>query len=147
MSADAVTPVISYEEKQTLGFLERLLLDSQRSDTGTATGAGARVARLVAYCCAGIAISLALFHLFVAFYGTPEGRSFRSVHLTGMLVLAFFMNPLYRHSWRDPVLLPGDSAVSGNRLRQFGFGIDLLLIALVLFVQVWTLYDLSLIHI
>ena len=146
VSADAVTPVISYEEKQTLGFLERLLLDSQRSDTGTAADAGARVARLVAYCCAGIAISLALFHLFVAFYGTPEGRSFRSVHLTGMLVLAFFMNPLYRHSWREPVLLPDDSARSGNRLRQLGFGIDLSLIALVLFVQVWTLYDINAFH-
>ena len=36
---------------------------------------------------ATVAIALALFHLFVAAFGTPESRAFRSTHLTGMLVL------------------------------------------------------------
>ncbi len=124
--------VISYEERQEPGFLERLL---HQRETG--------LVQFVSYCCAIVAISLALFHLFVAVYGTPEGRSFRSVHLTGMLVLAFFMNPLFRRSWRDPVNLP-DSA--GNARRKFGLGIDLLFIMLVLFVQVWTIYDINAFH-
>ncbi len=131
-SLPAGSQVISYEEKQELGFLERLLL---RRDTG--------LVQLVAYCCAIVAISLALFHLFVAVFGTPEGRSFRSVHLTGMLVLAFFMNPLCRESWRDPVSISG---AVGNARRKFGLAVDLLLIVLVLFVQLWTLYDINAFH-
>jgi len=124
--------VLSYEEKQELGFLERLLF---RREAG--------LVQLVAYFCTIVAISLALFHLFVAAFGTPEGRSFRSIHLTGMLVLAFFMNPLFR----DPVkLLENGVSAAANTRRQIGLGIDLLLIVLVLFVQVWTLYDINAFH-
>ena len=132
MTQSESSDVISYEERQELGFLERLLVHR-----------GFGLLQAVAYCCAITAIGLALFHLFVAAFGTPEGRSFRSVHLTGMLVLAFFMNPLFRRSWRTPVSIPGQA---GNTLRQIGLGIDLLLIALVLFVQVWTLYDINAFH-
>jgi len=128
--------VLSYEEKQELGFLERLLF---RREAG--------LVQLVAYFCTIVAISLALFHLFVAAFGTPEGRSFRSIHLTGMLVLAFFMNPLFRDSWRDPVkLLENGVSAAANTRRHIGLGIDLLLIVLVLFVQVWTLYDINAFH-
>ncbi|OED39570.1 hypothetical protein AB833_14895 [Chromatiales bacterium (ex Bugula neritina AB1)] len=129
----AISPVISYEEKQELGFLERLLVQRE-----------AGLVQLVAYCCAIIAISLALFHLFVAAFGTPEGRSFRSVHLTGMLVLAFFMNPLFRKTWRDPVIQAKNAA--GNGIRCVGLAVDFVIIALVLFVQVWTLYDINAFH-
>ena len=38
--------------------------------------------------CSWLSIGLAFYHLFVAVYGTPEGRSFRSVHLSAMMVLA-----------------------------------------------------------
>jgi len=127
--------VLSYQEKRELGFLERLLVVRKPG-----------IVQLVAYCCATVAISLALFHLFVAAFGTPEGRSFRSIHLTGMLVLAFFMNPLFRHSWRDPVIAEESKASAGNSLRRLGISIDLLLVVLVLFVQLWTIYDINAFH-
>jgi len=123
---------ISYEEKHENGFLERLLLDRKPSLLNT-----------VFFACAVTAIALAIFHLFVAAFGTPEGRSFRSVHLTGMLVLAIFMNPLFRASGWEPISLPGDRR---NALRWLGFFIDLALILIVLFVEVWTLWDIDAFH-
>jgi TRAP transporter 4TM/12TM fusion protein len=130
MSDDA--PKISYEERHDPGFLERLLLDRKPG-----------VLNAVFFLCAVTAIALAVFHLYVAAFGTPEGRSFRSVHLTGMLVLAIFMNPLFRASSWQPISVPGDPR---NGLRWLGFSIDLALIALVLFVEVWTLYDIDAFH-
>ena len=85
--------LIHYEARAETGFLERLLLDRRVS-----------IANAVIFFCAVISIALAVFHLFAAVYGTPEGRSFRSVHLTVMLSLAVLMNPLFRSDLRDPVL-------------------------------------------
>ena len=130
MSDDA--PKISYEERHDPGFLERLLLDRKPG-----------VLNAVFFLCAVTAIALAVFHLYVAAFGTPEGRSFRSVHLTAMLVLAIFMNPLFRASSWQPISVPGDPR---NGLRWLGFSIDLALVALVLFVEVWTLYDIDAFH-
>ncbi len=130
MSDDA--PKISYEEHHELGFLERLLLDRRPN-----------LLNVVFFVCAVTAIGLAVFHLYVAAFGTPEGRSFRSVHLTAMLVLAIFMNPLFRNSGWEPVSVPGDPK---NGLRWLGFGIDLTLVLSVLFVEVWTLYDIDAFH-
>ena len=123
---------LHYEERQELGFLERLLLDR-------------RVGRLnpILLTCAVISIALAIFHLYVAMFGTPEGRSFRSVHLSVMLTLAVFMHPLFRRSLRDPVFLPGDPR---NGLRALGMVIDLALVGMVLFIQVWTVYDIDAFH-
>jgi TRAP transporter 4TM/12TM fusion protein len=123
---------ITYEEKQSLGYFERLLL-SQRFD----------VAQMVLLVCTVIAVALAVFHLYVAAYGTPEGRSFRSVHLTGMMVLAIFSFPLFRASMREPVVVEGGS---GNGLRTLGFAVDLALVALIIFIQVWTIYDIETFH-
>jgi len=123
---------ISYEERHEPGFLERLLLDRKFT-----------VLNAVFFLCAVMAIALAVFHLYVAAFGTPEGRSFRSVHLTVMLVLAIFMNPLFRVSGWQPVSVPGDRQ---NRLRWFGFFIDLALVVLVLFVEIWTIYDIEAFH-
>jgi hypothetical protein len=130
MSDDA--PKISYEERHEPGFLERLLLDRRPS-----------VLNAVFFLCAVTAIAIAVFHLYVAAFGTPEGRSFRSVHLTAMLVLAIFMNPLFRDSGWQPVSVPGDRR---NGLRWLGFSIDLALVLMVLFVEVWTLYDIDAFH-
>lgn len=130
MSDDA--PKISYEERNEPGFLERLLLDRRIG-----------ILNAVFFLCAVAAIALAVFHLYVAAFGTPEGRSFRSVHLTVMLVLAIFMNPLFRASCWQPISVPGDRR---NRLRWLGFSIDLALVVLVLFVEVWTLYDIDAFH-
>jgi TRAP transporter 4TM/12TM fusion protein len=123
------TPTLSYQEQHELGFLERLLL-------GRAHGAVKAVLMVSAI----IAIALAIFHLYVAAFGTPEGRSFRSVHLTVMLTLAIFMFPLFRKSIRDPIVVAGDPR---NSLRMLGFGIDLVLVALVLFVEVYTIWDIE----
>ena len=52
--------------------------------------------------CSWLSVSLAFYHLFVAVYGTPEGRSFRSVHLSVMMILAVFIYPLFRQNLKDP---------------------------------------------
>lgn len=130
MTADA--QMITYEEARETGFLERLLLDRALS-----------VLNVVFFVCAALAISLAVFHLYVAAFGTPEGRSFRSVHLTAMLVLAIFMNPLGRKSAWEPISVAGGSR---NTWRRLGFGVDLLLVCLVLAIQVWTIYDIEAFH-
>lgn len=123
---------VSYEEKQEIGFLERLLLARHIGS-----------AHLILVFCAVISLSLAVFHLYVAAFGTPEGRSFRSVHLTVMLVLAFLMKPLFRKSMLEPVVRAG---APDNGLRLLGFAIDTALVALVLFIQVWTIYDIDAFH-
>jgi len=123
---------ITYEEARENGFLERLLLDRKPG-----------LLNAVFFVCATTAIALAVFHLYVAAFGTPEGRSFRSVHLTGMLLLALLMNPLFRRSAWTPVHVDGDPR---NRLRWFGFTVDLVLIGLVVMVQLWTLYDINEFH-
>ena len=120
---------LSYQEQHELGFLERLLL-------GKVHGA----VKAVLLFSTIIAIALAIFHLYVAAFGTPEGRSFRSVHLTVMLALAIFMFPLFRKSIRDPIVVPGNPR---NGLRIAGFTIDLLLVALVLFIEVYTIWDIE----
>ena len=92
MSVD--TPRLSYNEQHELGFLERLLLGKVH---GTV--------KAVLLFATIISIALAIFHLYVAAFGTPEGRSFRSVHLTVMLTLAIFMFPLFRSSIREPLVV------------------------------------------
>lgn len=124
--------LLHFQEKQEPGFLEQLLLDRSVSFLNA----------LLLFC-AVISIALALFHLFVAVFGTPEGRSFRSTHLTVMLALAVLINPLFRGSMRDPVLLPGDPK---NALRLAGLGIDLALVGLAIFVQLWTIWDIDAFH-
>lgn len=123
---------ITFQEPQELGFLERLLVNR-----------GVSAANALLFFCATISIGLAIFHLYTAVFGTPEGRSFRSVHLTVMLTLAILMYPLFRKSMREPVLVPGDPR---NTLRLTGLGIDLALVGLVLFVQLWTIWDINAFH-
>ena len=64
-----------------------------------------------------LTISLSLYHLYVAFSGALEAHSFRSTHLAFILVLCFLLRPLGRKKWTDP--------------KNAWFGVDLLLIALV----------------
>ena len=129
MSSDSEK--IQYEETHENGFLERLLLDSRLT-----------IANAVYFGCAVVAISLAVFHLYVAAFGTPEGRSFRTVHLSAMLVLAICMFPLFRRSAWEPVT-QGDSR---DTLRWLGFVVDQVLIGYVIFVQIWTIYDINAFH-
>jgi TRAP transporter 4TM/12TM fusion protein len=85
-----------------------------------------------------LSVALALLHLFVAEYGTPDSRSFRSTHLTVMLVLAILLHPLFRTSFQDPLLAPDGR---GNVKRVAGFAVDMVLTLLCLMVQVYTMWD------
>lgn len=118
---------IEYNEIRELSLLERLLLDRRIS-----------VAQSVAFVCVVLSVALALFHLYVAAFGTPETRSFRSTHLTVMLVLAILLNPFGRGSYRDPVWINGDA---GNWLRAGGFALDMVLVAIGIGIQIYTLWD------
>ena len=89
--------------------------------------------------CSWLSIGLAFYHLFVAVYGTPEGRSFRSVHLSVMMILAVFIYPVFRKSINDKIILPNDE--KGNILRLLGSIYDLLIIISIIFVQLWTTWD------
>ena len=89
--------------------------------------------------CSWLSIGLAFYHLFVAVYGTPEGRSFRSVHLSVMMILAVFIYPVFRKSINDKIILPNDE--KGNFLRLLGSFYDLLIIISIIFVQLWTTWD------
>ncbi len=85
-----------------------------------------------------LGITLGLFHIYVAGFGSPESHSFRSTHLSIMLVLAIMVWPICRSSISEP--LTGANRGETAR-RQIGFAIDLTLIALIVFVQFYILSD------
>ncbi len=114
---------IEYHEERAYAFLEHALRD-KRFD----------LVWCVTIVCATLSVALALFHLYTALYGTPETRSFRSTHLTVMLVLAILLNPLGRKSARD--------AIEGSR-AMLGFAADLALVALGIAIQIYTLWDIT----
>ena len=89
--------------------------------------------------CSWLSISLAFYHLYVAVYGTPEGRSFRSVHLSVMMILAVFIYPLFRKNINEKIIKPNDE--KGNFFRLFGSIYDFLIIISIIFVQLWTTWD------
>ena len=120
---------IEYGEVRDTSLLESALRDRRRT-----------LVRSIAVACATLSIALALFHLFVAVFGTPESRSFRSTHLTVMLVLAILLNPLGRRLFSDPVWVSGDA---GNPKRVLGLIVDLALVALGLGIQAYTLHDID----
>ena len=115
------------EEKRLPGFLETLLSGSRRLGP----------VQFVLLFGAVISVGLGIFHLFVAVFGPPEGRSFRSIHLTVMLTLAVMMYPL----WRPSVTAPLKTSL--NKLGAF---IDIAIVMVVFFIQVWTLWDIDAFH-
>lgn len=125
-----------FEEPREVGFLERLLFERPGGLIEIALWIGA-----------ALSIALAIFHLYVAEFGTPEGRSFRSVHLSVMLILAILIKPLYRPSILSS---KGDQDKphlgSTDSRRAVGLAIDVALIGLILFVQIWTIYDIDSFH-
>jgi TRAP transporter 4TM/12TM fusion protein len=88
----------------------------------------------IALTVATLSIALALFHLFIAVFGTPESRSFRSTHLTVMMALAILLFPLGRKSWKEEPSSPQQWAT---------FGVDILLVLMVFGVQVYTMWDID----
>jgi TRAP transporter 4TM/12TM fusion protein len=115
------------EEKKLPGFFERLLAAPRKIAP----------VQLVLIFGALISVGLGLYHIYVAVFGPPEGRSFRSIHLTGMLTLAIMMYPLMRSSVSAPL------KTASNKL---GALIDLIIIGAVFFVQIWTLWDIDAFH-
>ena len=95
---------------------------------------------ILALIASSLAIALAMYHIFVAGFGTPESLSFRLTHLGTMLLLAFLIKPMFRSSLTEPVWQPGKP---GNAKRIAGFAIDLALIGLVLAVQIYMLSDIE----
>jgi TRAP transporter 4TM/12TM fusion protein len=75
------------------------------------------------------ALTLSFYHLFVAYAGALEAHTFRSTHLTLIMVLAFLLNPLGRKSWRSPL--------------NAWFLIDCLCIALIVAIEIYTIYDID----
>ena len=118
-----------YNEIKELSFLDELL-EWNKDKT---------VYYWIIVLCTWLSVGLAFYHLFVAVYGTPEGRSFRSIHLSAMMVLAVFIYPLFRNSIKDPLFINDDK--KGNLLRVFGYGYDLTIILSIIFVQLWTTWD------
>ena len=105
-----------YNEVKEISFLDELIQWSKNKS----------LYYWIIIICSWLSIGLAFYHLFVAVYGTPEGRSFRSVHLSVMMILAVFIYPVFRKSINDKILLPNDER--GNFLRFLGSIYDLLII-------------------
>lgn len=118
---------MGYQEARTYALLEDLLRSRRWS-----------LNNVILFAVSSISIALALFHIFVAGFGTPESHSFRSIHLVVMMVLAILYYPTFRSSIRDPFVgdTPGET-----RRRQIGFAIDLALIAVVIAIQSYVLFD------
>jgi TRAP transporter 4TM/12TM fusion protein len=58
-----------------------------------------------------------------------------------MMVLAVFIYPVFRTSIKDPIILENDQ--KGNFLRTIGFSYDLIIILSIIFVQLWTTWDIE----
>ena len=118
-----------YNEVKEISFLDELIQWSKNKS----------LYYWIIIICSWLSIGLAFYHLFVAVYGTPEGRSFRSIHLSVMMILAVFIYPVFLKNINDKIILPNDE--KGNFLRLLGSIYDLLIIISIIFVQLWTTWD------
>ena len=76
-----------------------------------------------------LAVTLSLYHLFVAYAGSLEAHAFRSTHLSFIMVLCFLTRPLGRKSFTD-------------RANHW-IWMDLVIIGLTISIQVYKLWDLE----
>jgi len=120
---ETATSRLEYHEPRAYSALEEALVNRSYN-----------LAKWLALTVAVLAIALALFHLFVAVFGTPESRSFRATHLTAMMVLAVLLFPLGRRTWKT---------APASAWQWIAFGVDLVLITTVLAIQVYTLWDID----
>lgn len=121
--ADDAVERLEYNEVREFSALERALAHR-----------GYGLVKWLALTVAALAIALALFHLFVAVFGTPQTRAFRSTHLTGMMVLAVLLFPLWRKDW---------SRRPATAKQWAGFFIDVAAVFAIVGIQVYTLWDLE----
>ena len=120
---------IQFEEQREYSLLEEVLRAKQLD-----------LPSILALIASSLAIALAMFHIFVAGFGTPESLSFRSTHLSAMLLLAFLIQPMFRSRITEPVWQNGRD---GNAKRIVGFIVDIAMIGLVLAVQIYLLADIE----
>lgn len=118
---------LQYKEVREYALVERVLRQPRLT-----------IPTVVMLIASALGVALALFHVFVAGFGTPESHSFRSTHLAVMMVLAVLIYPLFRNSVSDPLsgANPGETTK-----RKIGFVIDLVLVGLVVMVQAYVLFD------
>jgi len=84
---------------------------------------------MVALAIVSLTVSLSLYHLYLSWAGLVDAYSFRSTHLSFVLVIAFLFKPLGRDSWRDPY--------------NWWSALDFTLIAIVIIAQIYILYDID----
>ena len=58
-----------------------------------------------------------------------------------MMVLAVFMYPLFRTSIKEAIIIKDDK--QGNIRRSIGFTYDLIILILIIFIQLWTTWDIE----
>ena len=94
-------PPLQYKEARDYALIERVLRNRQLT-----------VPQCVMLVASALSVALALFHVYVAGFGTPESHSFRSTHLAVMMVLAVLVYPLFRGSLSEPLTSsnPGETA-------------------------------------
>lgn len=84
---------------------------------------------LVAFFIAIVAITFSLYQIFTGYFTQPRPQAHRSMHLAFALILIFLLHPLGRKSWRDKL----------NWLSLIDFAI----IAAVIGIEVWIVWDLD----
>lgn len=77
----------------------------------------------------GIAVTLAFYHLFTAYYGEPTSLAHRSLFVTFVLVLIFLLHPLRRGSWSESL--------------NWFFAVDIVLIVCAIAIEAYVLYDID----
>lgn len=76
-----------------------------------------------------LALVLNLYHLYAGYFGPPDAHTFRSIHLSLLLVLTFLTRPFAKTEGRN------------GRLRKLGTVVDCVLITLVIACQAYQSYD------
>lgn len=56
---------------------------------------------ILAFIIVGVSVAFISFHLYAGMFGHPEAHFYRSLHLTGVLLLCFIVFPLHRESWSE----------------------------------------------
>jgi TRAP transporter 4TM/12TM fusion protein len=109
---------LEYKEEKRESILEWLLLQKK----------GVFQYPLELFICL-TSLALSIYHLYVAYAGSLEAHAFRSTHLAFVMVLCFLLRPLGRKSWTEP--------------KNVWFAVDIFCVALVVAIQVYTLWDLE----
>ena len=82
---------------------------------------------ILAFIIVGLSFAFISFHLYAGMFGHPEAHFYRSLHLTGVLVLCFIFYPLSRKAWSDK--------------PNFWTLVDVVCILLTLALEVYYLWD------